>query len=291
MRESLGVKLPHHSSVREQSVDFTEALPTEYRADLVIQLDGELNSKQGPVAALVVEIQLRRDPQKRFTWPVYVATLRARLKCEAHVLVVTPSEKVAAWCRKPISLGGASSVHPLVLGPNAIPVVQTPDAARRTPELGVLSVMAHAPRQDAEQSARMALAALQGLAPLDTERGRLYSDMVLSQLGIAAKAALEEHMETEGYELQSDWAKGHYARGVAEGVKRGQAEGVKRGRAEGIAEARKKDLRNIFEARGLPLSETQRERILACRDSDVLEQWIRASVTARSVDDVIGSGD
>jgi hypothetical protein len=62
--------------------------------DLVVLLvDGK------PVLGIVVEVQLLPDPQKRFTWPVYVAGLRARLKCPACVLVVTPSER-GARCRE-----------------------------------------------------------------------------------------------------------------------------------------------------------------------------------------------
>ncbi len=117
MRESLGVKLPEYSVIHEQSTDFTEALPTEYRADLVVQLADD----RGPVMGLVVEVQLRRDPQKRYTWPVYVTNLRARLQCDALLLVVTPFEHVAAWCRERISLGGGSFVQPWVVGPEAVP--------------------------------------------------------------------------------------------------------------------------------------------------------------------------
>ncbi len=298
IQDSLGVALPVYSKVSEQSIDFTEALPTEYRADLVVQLTGA----DGPVAGLVVEVQLRRDPQKRYTWPVYAATLRARLQCDAYVLVVTPSERVARWCREPISQGAGSSLRPLVLGPEAIPVVRDPEIARAVPELGVLSVWAHAPHRDAAESAQLAFSALRGLETLDVERGRLYSDIVLWRLNEAARAALEAEMISKGYELQSDWAKGHYARGVEEGrargVEEGQARGVEEGRARGveegreagvqegrvmgITEARRADLYEILEARGLSLTEEQRTRISDCVDPDVLKRWIRQAVTADS---------
>jgi hypothetical protein len=46
------------------------------------------------VLGIVIEVQLQRDDRKRFTWPVYVAGLRARLECPACLLVVTPSDAV-----------------------------------------------------------------------------------------------------------------------------------------------------------------------------------------------------
>ena len=40
-----------------------------------------LADDSGLVQAIVVEVQLRPDTRKRRTWPVYVATLHARLGC------------------------------------------------------------------------------------------------------------------------------------------------------------------------------------------------------------------
>jgi hypothetical protein len=112
LRDALHVTLPAYSEVRLESADLTDVSPAEYRADTVILLvDGK------PVLGIVLEVQLASDPDKRFTWPVYVAGLRARLKCPACVLVVTPSEAVAEWCRKPIELGPGSALSPLVIGP------------------------------------------------------------------------------------------------------------------------------------------------------------------------------
>ena len=100
LRDVLHVELPVYSEARVESAELTDVNPAEYRADLVVLLvDGK------PVHAIVVEVQLGGDPRKRFTWPVYVAGLRARLECPACVLVVTATEAMARWCRKPIDLG------------------------------------------------------------------------------------------------------------------------------------------------------------------------------------------
>ncbi len=152
-------------------------------------------------------------------------------------------------------------------------------------------MLAHARHSSAVDSAQLALTALRGLELLDAERGRLYSDMVLSQLNAAAQEALEAYMESEGYELQSEWAKGHYARGLEKGHAAGVQEGHVRGVAAGQVEAQRAALRNIFEARGLSLSDADRARIESCGDSDVLDRWIRVAATANSTRDVFAADD
>jgi hypothetical protein len=82
-----------------------------------------------------VQLELRKDDRKLYTWPVYVANLRARLECSVCVLVVTPSESVADRARAPIELGPGSSVTPFVVGPKAVPAIHDADAAVRDPEL------------------------------------------------------------------------------------------------------------------------------------------------------------
>jgi hypothetical protein len=144
LTDSLKIKLPEFTEARDESVDFTDIIPTEYRADLVILLkDGE------PVQAIVIEVQLSKDPDKRASWPVYLTTLRARFKCPACLLVVCPDADVARYCSKPIPIGHKDFVlTPLVLGPSAIPVVKDPEVAKRSPELSVLSVMAHGKEEE-----------------------------------------------------------------------------------------------------------------------------------------------
>ena len=120
------------------SADLTDVQPTEYRADLVLRLlDGveELG--------VVVEVQLSQDRRKRFVWPVYVATLRARLECSVCLLVVTVDDAIAKWAAQVIEMGGGNQFVPLVLRPSGVPEVIDEAQARADPELAVLSAMAH----------------------------------------------------------------------------------------------------------------------------------------------------
>src|SRR5687768_11336550 len=90
LRDALHVDLPRFTEARIDSADLTDIQPTEYRADLVVLLFDQV-----PVLGIVVEAQLSRDDDKRFVWPAYVATLRARLRCPVCLLVVTTDESIA----------------------------------------------------------------------------------------------------------------------------------------------------------------------------------------------------
>jgi len=259
LRDALGVTLPAYAEARVEAADLSDVNPAEYRADLVVLLvDGK------PVLAIVVEVQLQPDNRKGFTWPVYIAGLRARFECPACVLVVTPSESVADWARTPIEVGPGSRVVPFVVGPKAVPVIRDVEAAKRDPELAVLSAMAHGKDEVGLQIATAALEACRGL---DDERSLLYLDLVGDSLNDIARAAFEDLMASN-YEFQGTLAKKHRAEGRAEGEAHGEARSVLK----------------FLEARGLVVSEAQKTRILACTDLEVLDGWIRKAVTVASAD-------
>jgi len=81
----LGVDLPEFVTARVESGELTQLNPAELRADLVLSL----NADAGPVLAIILEAQRDIDPDKLFSWPDYVTSLRRRLRCEVCVLVVT----------------------------------------------------------------------------------------------------------------------------------------------------------------------------------------------------------
>lgn len=266
LRDVLGVALPTYAEARIDSADLTDAQPTEYRADLVVLLvDGK------PVLGIVVEVQLelKKEDRKLYTWPVYVANLRARLECPVCVLVVTPSETVAERARAPIELGPGSTVTPFVVGPKAVPVVRDADAAARDPELAVLSAMAHG-KDEPDVAISIATAALAACRRLDDERAMLYFDLIGISLGDAARAAFEDLMAQGNYEFQSDFFKKRIAAGHAAGKADGEATAVL----------------TVLDARGIAVSAEQKERILGCSDVALLERWLRKAVTVASADEL-----
>jgi hypothetical protein len=258
LQEALHVELPKYTEVRIESAKLTDVVPAEYSADLVVLLvDGR------PVLGIIVEVQLKPDERKRFSWPVYVAGLRARLECDCCLLVVCPTTKTALWSSMPIATGPGGSLMPLVLGPEGVPVVTDGEKARRFPELAVLSVMAHG-QGDVQTAVNIARVAAAAAADLASDSQALYLDLIESALGGAARKAFE--MLPETYQFQGP----SYLRGRVEGEANGKAE----------------DILAILEARGMPVANDQRQRILDCTNVDRLNAWVRRAVTLTDVNEL-----
>lgn len=254
LREVLGLELPAYSEVRLESADLTDVVPVEYRADLVVLLvDGN------PVLGIVIEVQLQPDPRKRFSWPVYVAGLRARLQCPCCLLVMTASTKTAQWAQEPLSIGPGCQLQPLVVGPEGVPIVTDPVRARQDPEIAVLSVMAHG-HGDVETAAKIAFTAAIGTSELDEDTRVLYLDLIESALSEAARKAFE--MIPEGYQFQGP------------SFKKGKLEG----QAVGVLE--------VLDARGIPVDSATRERVQACQDPEQLRQWLRRAAVVSSAEEL-----
>lgn len=263
LRDTLGIATDTDEPAQVESVDVTEALPAELRADFVVRY---LGGKRHLV--VVVEVQRARDPTKRYSWPAYVALLRARFRCDARLLVVAPDETVASWCRQPIEIGNGAIFTPTVLSSADIPVVANHDVARANPELSVLSVIAHG-GDELEQAlavGQAGLSAVEALQKLDAERAMIYFDLIRAALSDAARKAIDA-MISQKYEFQSDFARRYIAEGKAEG------------RATSVI--------GVLEARGIVLTAEERARILACTDLDILDDWVRRAVTVERAEELL----
>lgn len=195
LRSALDQELPAFAEASIDSENLTEVQPAEYRADLVVRLDPET-----PALGIVLEVQLRRDARKRYAWPAYVASLRARLKCPVYLLVITPSEL-------------------------------DPEVARANPELAVLSAIAHSRDKSPRKAALIAMAAQQASLGLDEGRSRLYFDLIQAFIGEAARREFQ-NMDPAKYVYQSEFAKRYYGQGKVEGKAEGKVEGKAEGKAE-----------------------------------------------------------
>jgi hypothetical protein len=161
LRELLHVSLPAFTEARLAEATLNELVPTEYRADAVVLLvDGR------PVFGIILEAQLRVDPSKPFTWPMYAVSARARFRCPFVVLVVTADADTARWAAQPVELGGDVMWRSMVVGPEGIPVITDVDRAVREPHLAVLSAMAHGRDDDVPTAVAVASAAAAGAAGL-----------------------------------------------------------------------------------------------------------------------------
>jgi hypothetical protein len=258
--ELFKVDVPPWQHARLDSSDLPVLAPTEYRADVVVTL----LAGQQPVLAVIAEIQLRSDPAKRRTWPVYLATLHARLGCPVVLIVVSPSAACAEWCAQPIRLGHPGlELRPLVLGPRQIPHVIDETQAVSSPELSLLSAIAHS---DDPQRDKIFHSFTRALATIEDERASLYADLVLATLPTAARHYLETLMSTGTYEYQSDFVSRPYNQGKAEGEI--------------------KSLLTVLAARGFTVPSELLDRITSCTEFDQLEAWIKRAATATTLDEV-----
>jgi hypothetical protein len=259
LRRVSKIELPPYQRIDLKPAELVELIPVSYRADvLLLLLDSE------PVFALVVEVQLGRDADKRFSWPLYVTAARARYRCPACLLVYAPEEGIAKWCAEAIELGQpGSAFRPLVCGPPAIPKVTNPAEAAQHPYRAVLSAVAHGWAPEAEAIGRAALRAVEAF-PSD-ERAT-WEEVILAGLNEAARKALEAWMNLQGYPEKSRF--------------------YQLGEAAGEVKAEVKAVLKILAARGMPVSDGARARIAACTDPAVLERWIERAVTAATVDEL-----
>jgi hypothetical protein len=263
LRRIFGVALPRFRRVRVEAIELSEVLLRQFRPDSVVQL------YQGAklVYAIVLEVQLARKPKKRKIWPVYLTHLRLRLGCPTCLLVVCPDGGVARWCAEPIPTGHPGwDLKPMVLGPTKVPVVTDPAEATRSPELSVLSVMAHG---QGEQGLAVGKAVLAAAAGLDEERQIFYADVACQSVNDAARAALETMMK--GYKFQSDFAKKYFGQGREEGL----AEGIEKGIEKGVALGEANALFTVLDARGIKVTKAVRQRVTSCADVAQLQQWLR----------------
>ncbi|GAA1261166.1 hypothetical protein GCM10009677_10770 [Sphaerisporangium rubeum] len=262
----MGVTLPDFTQAKIESADLTECPPVEYQADSVVVL----YFGDRPVLSVVVEVQNSRDTGKRWSWPVYLASVRARHRCPAVLLVICTEHTIAQWCATPIEMGHPGwCLAPIVAGPRSVPPITDPAVATEAPELAVFSAIAH---NDDAETQRVLNALLPALSCIDQERSQLYADFVYSMLPEAAKKHMEVLMNLTKSNYPSSLAQAFFDEGEAKGEAKGKAKGKTTGKAEAVL---------IFlETRGITVTDEQRDRVLACTDMDRLDEWIRQAATA-----------
>ena len=70
--------LPRYTSVAVVESSLDQLIPVEFRADLVLEL---LDENGARVLLIVLEMQREQDPDKKYSWPVYVTVVRAKKRC------------------------------------------------------------------------------------------------------------------------------------------------------------------------------------------------------------------
>jgi hypothetical protein len=264
LKQCLETPVPRYQWARLEPEDLTQVRSVEFHVDAVVSYNAAR-----ALFAVIVEVQLSPDHRKRFSWPAYATSLRARLKCPVALLVVTPSARVARWARRPIIVGPGTTCSPVVLGPAVVPAMTSRRDALENPELAVLSAIAHG-KGDRGQAVRIAKAAAAGAASvsrLDEDTGLLYFAAIRDALGPAARKAFEMIPNVERYLDAATRKK----------IQRARTEGK-----EALVQSKHGAVLAVLQARGLSVTDRQRARIAACTRVATLDAWLRRAVTAPS---------
>ncbi len=282
------------------------ALPTsvsvpELAADACIRL----RHADGSAWIVVLEIQLKIDDSKRWTWPVYESEAARRGQAPATVLVLTLDERVEAWAKDAESIRPSGSRFvPLVVGPRLLAQIGQLQVGPEHPALALVTSLA---RPTDPEAAVRALNALEGL----TARGELYFDLLTVTLAGAARAALENLM-MQRFKPQGDFAKKYWQEGLEQGLEQGLEKGLEQGLEKGLEQGLEKGLEQGLEkgleqglekgleqgrqamagallaslaARGLATPPEVAARISRA-DLPTLKEWLQRSFAAATVEDV-----
>ena len=257
--------IPPYTSVTVVESALDQLIPVEFRADLVLELH---DASGAIVLAIVLEVQREKDPDKKFSWLVYVAVVRARKRCPTIVLVVAPDADVAAWAMEPIDSGlGRGSCSPLVLGPAIVPRITDEALAEQEPELALLSAVAHG---NGPNGLDVIQAFSRALDRLDRELAAAYFQIVYTALREPMRNALEAMV----MERQAE-TKATFPPLMQKLIDGGELKG-----ARGVL------LRLIAQA-GIALSDDDRARVQACADLATLEHWVDNVRDAKTAADVL----
>ncbi|MFI2204107.1 hypothetical protein ACH47Z_25650 [Streptomyces sp. NPDC020192] len=247
--------------------DLTENHPVERRVDTLLKIETADSGEY----ILAVEAQGKKDLAKRASWSYYLAHLYAKYKIPPVLVVVCPDRSTARWAAQHVEIGPPEwpclTLRPLVLGPNNIPVVTTPEEVAHDLPMTVLSAALH--RQDPEIKAILeALApALLELQERDKDTAEIFIE--LTQQGLDRSPAASLWRSLVAVDLS------FFKSSLAEEL-----------RDEGRAKAKAEDVLRLLDRRGVEIQDEARERVTSCDDLDLLNVWFDRAITATSASEV-----
>lgn len=77
--------------------------------------------------------------------------------------------------------------------------------------------------------------------------------------------------------------------GRAKGLEEGLEKGLEKGLARGVTRGRAESILRLLTARGVPVDEAARQRILGCTDMATLDRWFDRALNATTLSAVLDS--
>ncbi|MFD6345476.1 hypothetical protein ACFWF9_12210 [Streptomyces roseolus] len=258
----LGLRLPPKAAV--------EVLTPSPRVDSVLRI----SPSEGPGFLLAVEARGRRDPERASSWTYYLARLRAEYDLPALLLVVCQDRATARWAAGPFVTGidgwTALRTHPLVLGPDNVPVITDPEEVRRSLALAAFSAMAHARDPDCSSTLK---GLAQALATAEPDSAAYCSELLEIGLGDTPARNTWRHL----MRITGTFFPGRGTL-VEETFLEGKAEGLAKGKAEAVL--------RFLRARGIDVPDAVIERVTAVTDPDELDRLLDRAVAVTSAEEL-----
>ena len=192
------------------------------------------------------------------------------------LLVVCQDGPTAKWAAGPFDCGTrgwtALRVYPLVAGPDNLPVITDARTAARNLALAVLSALAHARNPDCDAILEAISSALQELRETDPDTAEYFFDFLEVTLGKTPAG--------EKWNRLMSFVSYFPGRGTL------REKAYLEGRTEGRAEGEAKGILSVLEVRGIPVTDSVRERITGCTDLDRMDAWLERSRTVERAEDL-----
>jgi len=264
--------------------DLGQSLPIEYAADGVYRLS---DGGDDTILAVILEVQRKPDPDKEWSWPVYLAVTRARERCETMVVVLATNEATANWARSGIALDRNHTWRPVVIGPSTLPEVATAEAARARPVLAIVWALTHAQKASDAPGVK---AVLEGVAESGLARTLVtyYTDVILEAASDQVRRLVEALMlrVPENYQIKNPVLR----RLVTDAKAEGREEALDAARDAALDRVRSV-LYARATARSIVLSAEHRDLVSTCRDEATLTDWAIRLALGESPKDVFVAVD
>ncbi|WP_063039523.1 hypothetical protein [Nocardia pseudovaccinii] len=260
----LGLPFPDPIDVALLPTDLTEIDPLERRVDTLLRIE----TAEGAFL-LLVEAQGHEDKKKPSSWAYYLAHLHAKYRLHPVLLVVCQDTSTATWARGPLTIGPPQwtslIVHPLVFGPDNIPVVSDLDTAVKDIPLATLSAITHAADDSVIGDIMNTLAT--ALRSIDKPDRVIFAELTALGLGKGPAGQTWRQLMT----VDTSFFRSEFWEET---------------RAVTRAKAHAEDIVRLLELREIAVPDDERTRIITCKDIDQLAVWFDRAVKAESIDDL-----
>lgn len=273
----LGQDFPEAVSVELLPTDLTELQPLERRLDTLLRF----HTVDGERYLLLVEAQRDYQADKVSAWAYYAGYLYARYGDPPVLLVVCHDVATAAWASSAHRIGlpvwPTLTLRACVLGPHNTPVILDPEEAAADIMLAMFAALTHVQDKQIPQILRTLSVALR---TMDRETADFVAEYTEVGLGKFPAARLwRDLMAIPLSFFRSETSQ----RLREEGHKQGMEEGRQEGMVTGRVQAGVRHLLKLLDARDVPISAAERERVESCLDPDVLDAWIDRALSITSV--------